>query len=248
MAKKTEPTSLSEQLSEAAKMTDFAVWVVGLSPLICHAWSQKAKLEMLQTQVGSTKDGRKKRNPEKDFQDSLYPMDKKRTIFGFPAMGFKNAILTAAHKDKGVPKTSVQGGLWLDADIVRQMPALAGAICDVPLNRIYGSEPEMREDMVRIGGRTKTATLAYRAQFSRWAVHLTGSYRDSLLDASALITLLSEAGMSAGVGEWRNDKSGFFGRFRPAKTAEAKAWDRYAAGKGKIPDLEVSPRLAIAAE
>lgn len=53
-------------------------------------------------------------------------------------------------------------------------------MCDMPLVRIWGTDPEMREDMVKIGsGMTKTANLAYRAQFTHWAIRVTGEFNNS---------------------------------------------------------------------
>ena len=154
-------------------------------------------------------------------------------------MGIKNCILSAAHKDRGIPRTAVLSALWLDANMVRIRPALAGAICDMPLNRIYGSGPENREDMVRIGtGMTKISNLAYRGQFTIWAMKITGKFNANIITAEALAFLIIEAGMSCGLGEWRNERKGLFGSFHLANVDEEKEWEAYASaepGKGKLP-------------
>ena len=51
----------------------FNIRIVGDSPLIVHAWSEKAKREMLEAQQGKSK-GKKKdpKNPVYDFVQSLY--------------------------------------------------------------------------------------------------------------------------------------------------------------------------------
>ena len=60
---------------EGATPTDeFEFWIVGNTPLIVHAWSQKAKLEMLNKQLKATKAGRDARDPEQDYRNSLYAM------------------------------------------------------------------------------------------------------------------------------------------------------------------------------
>ncbi len=234
-----EVMNLGALLSTTAAMQSFRVWLVGETPLIVHAWSAKAKHEMLQKQVKATKAGKEARDPHGDFVSSLYEMgtEGKKTIYGFPVTGFKNAILSCAHKDKGVPRTTVQSALYLDADMVRVRPALAGAICDMPLVRIFGGEPEMREDMVRIGASmNKTANLAYRGQFTNWAVRLTGKFNTTVLSPEALQFLIREAGVGIGVGEWRNEKKGIFGSFRLVSDVdEQNAWEKFAAGKGPLP-------------
>ncbi len=226
--------SLAGVLSSKATFKTFSVWLVGDTPIITHAWSEKARREMLQKQVKATKGGKEARDPESDFVSSLYDMGD--GSFGFPATGVKNCILSAAHKDKGIARSAVMAGLWINAEMVRTRPALAGAVCDMPLVRIWGTKPEMREDMVKIGaGLNKVANLAYRAQFTVWALRITGKFNTTTLTPEALAFLIQESGMSSGLGEWRNERRGMFGAFHLADVGEEKAWDAYAAGKGPLP-------------
>lgn len=222
--------SLTAFLSTKMPFHKFTVWLVGDTPLITHAWSEKAKREMLQKQVKAVRSGREERNPQADFVSSLYDMGDGKS-FGFPATGIKNAILSSAHKDKGLARTAVQGALWIKADMVRVRPALAGAICDMPLVRIWGGDPEMREDMVKIGkGLNKTASLAYRGQFSVWAMRIEGQYNPAIINPEALAFLIQEAGLSSGLGEWRNERKGIFGSFHLADVNEETAWEAYMHG------------------
>lgn len=233
--------NLGALLSEQQEpQQDFSFWLVGDTPLICHSWSQKAKLEILEKQLKSVKSAQQPRDPEQDFLDSLYEMtrDKKsdKAVFGFPITAVKKAIWSCAHKDRGIAKVDVQSALFLDAEIVRVRPALASAICDMPLVRLWGSEPECREDMVRIGsGIRKTANLAYRAQFSHWAIRCTGSINPLLVPAHALVFLTRQAGRSQGLGDWRNEKGGWAGAFHIADLDEGRDWDWFAIGKAPMP-------------
>lgn len=239
-----ETVNLSAVLSRQHELVQFNAWIVGDTPLICHAWSEKAKRQMLEKQVGAAKTGKEPKDPYQDFRNSLYEIEP--GVYGFPAMGVKNSWLSAAHKDKNIPRTSAQAGLWLDADIVRLRPGLAGAICDMPLLRIYGSDPEMREDMVSIGaGFKKTANLSYRGQFTVWAMKVKGRTNPLMVNPEKLARLAYDGGMSVGVGEWRNEKKGFFGAYHLADPAEARAWDAFAAGTGPLP---VPANYKIAAE
>ena len=240
----TETVNLSALLSKKPIFQAFKLWIVGDTPLIVHAWSHKAKGEMLAKQVGATRGGKEKRDPQQDFVDSLYEMP--NNTFGFPATGFKNCVLSSAHKDKGVARSSVLSALWINADIVSVRPALAGAVCDMPLLRIFGSDPECREDMTKIGsGLNKVANLAYRAQFRVWAMRITGRFNASVLTAEQLAFLISEAGLASGLGEWRNERRGVFGSFHLANTEEEEEWEAFASGKG---DLPVPLHYAMAAE
>lgn len=229
--------SLSAQLSKPVQFKRFTVWLVGDTPLITHAWSEKARREMLEKQVKATKGGRELRDPHADFVSSLYEIGD--GAYGFPAMGIKNCILSSAHKDKGIARTAVMSALWIDADMVRARPALAGAICDMPLVRIYGTLPEMREDMVKVGsGLNKTASLAYRGQFTIWAMKVTGRFNTTILTPDALAFLIQQSGMESGLGEWRNERKGLFGAFHLASAAEEEEWEAFANGKGTMPTPE----------
>lgn len=236
--------SLTRKLSKGTTFARFSLWIVGDTPLITHAWSEKAKREMLQKQVKAPKSGKEIRDPQADFVSSLYEMG--NDTYGFPATGVKNCLISAAHKDKGVARSQVLGALFLDADLVRVRPALAGAICDMPLVRIYGSKPEQREDMVKIGsGLQKVANLAYRGQFSVWAMRITGKFNTSVLSAEALAFLIEESGLASGLGEWRNERRGMFGSFRLASQEEEAAWEAFKNGTGPMP---IPERYQMAAE
>ncbi len=226
---------LAKLLSTKPPFTGFSIWLVGDTPLITHAWSHKAKLEMLQKQVKSIRgQGKDARDPEQDFIDSLYDLGD--GSYGFPVTGVKLCILSAAHKDKGIPRDTVMRSLWLEAQMVRVRPALAGAICDMPLVRIYGEKPVKREDMVKIGsGLNKTANLAYRGQFTVWGMKITGRFNSAVLSAEKLIYLINESGQGAGLGEWRNERKGIFGAFHMGSPSEANEWEKYVAGKGPLP-------------
>jgi len=233
---------LGELLSEKPPMQPISFWIIGDTPLICHSWSQKAKQEMLKSQAKATKSAKEARDPEKDFIDSLYDMGplpngkKGERLYGFPITAVKKAILSCAHKDRGVPRSDVQMALYLDAEMVKVSTAHPGATCNLPLVRLYGAKPQMREDMVRIGsGLRKTANLAYRGEFFPWAIKITGAVNPAMVAPHALVFLTQQAGIGVGVGDWRNEKGGWAGSFHLGNVKEAEAWDKFAAGKGPLP-------------
>lgn len=230
----TGPVSLSSLLSKKPIFHVANFWLVGDTPLIVHAWSEKAKREMLAKQVKATRGGREARDPESDFKSSLYEMSD--GVYGFPVTGIKNCLLAAAHKDKGIARSAVMASLFLEADMVRVRPAMAGAVCDMPLVRIWSGKPEMREDMVKIGsGLNKVASLAYRGQFTHWAFKIKARFNPEVLTADALAFIIQESGMACGLGEWRNERKGVFGAFHLADAAEEAQWEAYAKGKGQLP-------------
>lgn len=245
--KKENIISLRALLEGKVTFKRFEVWIVGDTPLITHSWSEKARLDMLRKQVKALAPaGRQARDPEEDFQNSLYEI--REGVYAFPTMAAKLALMSAAHKDKGINKTSILSNVWLDCQMFKVRPALAGAVCDMPLTRIYGAKPQMREDMVRVGiGMQKTSTLAYRPQFFPWAAKITGRFNPTQVPPEALAFLFDEAGRACGLCDWRNEKKGAFGAFHMGREQEEREWTNFANGAGPMPVPE-SAALMEAAE
>jgi hypothetical protein len=245
MARTTSPKTDYLTSTGPRTATNVTFWIVGYMPLIVHAWSAKAKAEMLGKQKKTAKAGREERDPEADFLGSLYGMghqDDGTPIYGFPVTGIKNSILSAAHKDKGIPRTEAMAALFLKGKMSRAATANNGAISDLPVVRIWSSgPPEMREDMVRVGsGLNKKASLAYRGQFWPWAIKLEGLLNTKVLSRDNLIFLINEAGVSYGIGDWRNERKGVFGSFRLATPAEAALLDAHTEGGPFPADLQMA--------
>lgn len=85
---------------------------------------------------------------------------------------------------------------------------------------IFGSEPRMREDMVKIA--MGTADVRFRGEFADWWTQLDLSYNAGFFSLDQIVNLLSQAGFGVGVGEWRPERSGSYGRFHVASAEEAK--------------------------
>jgi hypothetical protein len=166
--------------------------LVGDSPLICHAWSEKAKKQMLDAQMKKAKQAKAAKDPEQDFQDSLYTHPDGG--YGFPAVAFKAAAVDACSSIEGVTKVEARGAFHIMGDMVK----------------IEG-EPTPREDMVRVG--MGTADIRYRGEFREWAADITLRYNANVLSPEQIANLFNTAGFAVGVGEWRPQRDGSFGMF-----------------------------------
>jgi hypothetical protein len=171
----------------------------GTSPLIMHQWSEKAKSMMRdKQQAGKKTRERELRKPAEEAMAATYRTEDGDV--GIPAMAFKSAILTAAHKDIGIEKTLVRKALFLickDPGLV-----LAFTECD---------EPIVREDMVRVG--MGAADLRYRPEFRNWKCVVELEIDAELLQDADVLALVGRAGFGVGLCEWRPEKGGEFGRF-----------------------------------
>ena len=172
--------------------------IVGISPLIQHQWGEKALEMMRDKHAGKKTKNRDVRDPKAEGMAAMYVTDE--GLPGAPAMAIKTAIITAAHKDIGIEKTLVRKALFIvTADSKRILPM----DCD---------EPEIREDTVRVG--QGSADLRYRPYFHRWAVDVCWEIDAELLQVNDLLNLIDRAGFGVGIGEWRPEKGGEFGRFQ----------------------------------
>lgn len=200
---KTQPakTTAQEIILPALNIKHITIRLVGDSPLICHAWSTKAKQEMLDKQMKKAKQAKEAKDPERCFRDSLYPMPDGNG-YGFPAVAFKSAAVDACSHIDGVTKVEARGAFHISGDMIR----------------IEGEEPTPREDMVRIA--MGTSDIRYRGQFLNWAVNLSIRYNASVLTAEQICNLFNVAGFAIGVGEWRPQKDGSFGMFHVAGEGE----------------------------
>lgn len=190
--------------------------IVGDTPLIMHAWSEKAKREMLDKQMKKTKSAaREAKNPVEDFIRSMYwltPMPTDMTEdgfekaiaagarFGFPVTAFKQAAISAAYRmGWAKDKMSLRGAFFIDSD-------------ENQMIEIHSDVPSMKEDMVKVG--MGTADIRYRGEFRNWYADLTISYnKNGQHTLEQIINIINAGGYVCGVGEWRPERDGQYGMF-----------------------------------
>ena len=213
MAGKTKEVEVLE--IKALDIKTVPIKLVGDSPLIVHAWSEKAKKMMLDAQMKTTKTKAKEaRDPYDDFIQSLYwltnkpkstPSDFEKAInegakFGFPVGAIKMAGNSAAYRMGWVKnQMGLRGAYFLQSEY--------GDMAE-----IIGDTPIMREDMVRIG--MGSADLRYRGEFQNWHMNLILEYNASgEYTLEQIINIINAGGYVCGLGEWRPEKDGSFGRY-----------------------------------
>lgn len=176
--------------------------VVGDSPLIVHAWSAKAKQEMLDKQMGKARGKKEPKDPNADYEGAFYRLASGTP--GFPTIAFKAAAVNAARQVEGLTMTFLRGAFHTVGELVE----------------IEGI-PHMREDMVRVG--MGTADIRFRPEWVEWAVNLVVRLNTRSLTLEQLIHLFNQAGFSVGVGEWRPEKGGRNGMFHVEGVNEVTA-------------------------
>lgn len=176
------------------------VTLVGDTPLIMHKWSEKAKKEMLAKQMKKAKLAKEAKDPNRDFLESIYILSEngKQRTYGFPVIAFKAAAVTACTSIGGITKVQARQAFHIDGEFAV----------------IEGSEPKMREDMVRIG--MGTADIRYRGEFFPWFTTLTITHNANVMSPEQILNMLNTAGFGVGIGEWRPERDGQYGRFHVA--------------------------------
>lgn len=177
--------------------------IKGTAPLIVHAWSQKAREQMLAKQQGK-KVRKEAKNPDDDFQASRYKFAD-GSGDGFPVTAFKKATIAGGGRifGKAVKMTELRQNLLFLPD---------GLGTDgMQLVALQAAPPVLREDMVRIS--MGTSDIRHRAMYEDWSAVLRIEYISSLIDLGSIVALV-DAGGTNGIGEWRPEKSGSFGTFQ----------------------------------
>ena len=165
--------------------------VVGTSPLICRNWSDTQKQAIVAKQAKRATKARAARDPQKDYEESLY--EHPEGGYGFPSVAFKAAAVRAGtYAD--MKMTFLRGAFHVSGEMVK----------------IEGV-PSMRQDMVRLQG--KVADIRYRGQFEEWSAKVPVQLNSSVLSIEQLANLFVLAGFAVGVGEWRPERNGQYGRF-----------------------------------
>lgn len=215
MAKTTDKKEVVE--IKPLEIKQVKIRIVGNTPIIVHAWSEKAKRQMLEAQTKATKTkAKEKRDPFAEFINSMYWITEKPkqedeegfeealengAKFGFPVGAIKQAANSAAYRLGWVKnQMGLRGAYFLRTEN-------GGDLAE-----IKGCRPEMREDMVRIG--QGSADLRYRAEFKSWYMDFILEYNASGdLSLEQIVNCINAGGFAVGIGEWRPEKDGDFGTF-----------------------------------
>jgi hypothetical protein len=200
-AKATEANSV-EITAIATRVIAFNI--VGTTPLIMHRYSRKAWEELLlpsRKKNQAAKDASLKHDPLNEYRESCYVSrsDDAPTLFHLPTGMIHGAVKSAALDMAGARKTEV--GRWVSVSGSNTL-------------FLYGV-PQLYTAMARNSGMDRTPDVRTRAIFPQWA--LSGVALDFKLDPltdASVLNLMAAAGVTVGLGDWRPQRGGSFGKFR----------------------------------
>lgn len=184
--------------------------IVGVTPIIPHAWSEKSLAMMREAQSGPK--ARRQHEPKDavaEAEGSCYYLEDGTTP-GMPATAFKAALVGAARFFQGVTMTMLKQAVFVDGVGSEQLVALEG-------------ERYMREDTPR--NANGSPDLRYRYTYWPWSTVLPVRFIADQLDIDSVLRLVNAGGMG-GVGDWRpsapKSLTGTFGQFEVDPEREVK--------------------------
>ena len=238
---KTEVMELSERATERIEIKKVPVEkvrvkIVGDTPLLVHAWSEKVKKQLL-TDMQMTK--REKKDPFADFVEAAYwitPMPQVRGLpfeeqvklyekaiedgakFGFPTIAFKKAAITACYSAGYIKSTALMRRLF---HVNAVHGAHIGSSQELAIIDIE-EPPELSEDVVKVGPfNNRVPDLRYRPSFRKWSVELELSLiKTGMFTLEDIVNAVDMGGFMNGVGEWRTEKDGEFGNYHVYREGE----------------------------
>lgn len=186
--------------------------IIGTTGLFQNRMSNKVMQGLL---VGTKKKSRAERveikhDPVKEYRDSMEIAPGGPTALGLRVVAVKAAMCTAALETPGLTKTSAQRLLFMPGD----------------LTSLYGV-PKLRLDVVRSADINRTPDVRSRAYLPKWGAEIEIHFITPQLGISSVVSLLCNAGVLIGVGDFRQEKGkGAFGSFRVLGEGEKDAeWD-----------------------
>ncbi len=172
------------------------------SPLVVHAFAEKAKKEIRDKQAKKAKKAKEERKPEEEFLAARYVDEQGRECA--PITGLKKAIVRAAKAFDDLPMVDLRQALFVD-------PVTSPGSLLVPIETHDGKQAigVMREDAVTIGQNTRG--LTYRPEYKEWQLQVRIEYNPRLVSEEQLIALVDQAGWGVGICEGRPEKSSALG-------------------------------------
>ena len=191
MAKNTLSISIPEINNQ-----ELVVDIIGRTPLLVKRFDEKTQQGLEDAQQGKAVRKKDPRKPEEECDRARIRDEKGRDCIrsiwvkkGMAAMGGYF----------GIPRGNVEQGVYLVGDLLP----------------ITSKKPIMNTSRVRVGmGSLAKTSVAYRPEFRDWSVKgVRIGFDAAVITPEQVIALLAHAGSKNGIGEWRPQKGGDFGRF-----------------------------------
>ncbi len=178
------------------KLRSAAITIRGVSPYVQHAFSEKQRKQMEDTQRAGQQAKTRKVREAKDFH-AVYEAAKhlsKQGWCGIPAPAFRNAMISACRLI-GFKMTHAKLSVWVEADGIDAQDG-------TPLVKIAGT-PRIHEAVAR--NATGVADIRWRPMWEEWGAVVRVTWDEDQFSATDVMNLMLRAGLQVGIGEGRPD-------------------------------------------
>lgn len=176
------------------KVVETNIKIKGTTPLLMERMSEEVADSLRNIMEGKGKDRKKVRNFESEVEEKIHRCNNGKP--GFPASGFKKALVSAAPYMDGM-------NMKLAKSIV-----VVGDI--VPIE--YKLQI-INKTMGRDSGRNRAPRPIWRPEFQEWGCDLKVRFNSTLITTEQVVGLLRLAGFHIGVGGWTPQHNGSYGMF-----------------------------------
>jgi hypothetical protein len=172
------------------------------SPLVVHAFAEKAKQEIRDKQQKKAKKAKEERRPGDECEAAKYIDDGGKECA--PITAIKKSLISAATAMDDLTKVGLRQAIFVS---VADNPSASL----VPIERYDGSPAKgvMREDAVTIG--INTRGLAYRPEYAEWQLRVVIEFNPRIVSEEQLLALVDQAGWGVGICEGRPERSSALG-------------------------------------
>jgi len=172
------------------------------SPLVIHAFAEKAKQEIRDKQQKKAKKAKEERNPHEEFLAARYVDSEGRECA--PITALKKSMISAATAFDDITKVGLRQAVFVDSVASPGSPF-------VPIERHDGSPAigTMREDAVTIG--INTRGLTYRPEYPEWQLRIRVEFNPRIVSEEQILALIDQAGWGVGICEGRPERSSALG-------------------------------------
>ncbi len=205
-------------------MQRFKVRIQGASPLLMHRFSEEAQAKAAQTirSAANIKDSL----PREEAEKCAYRLEDGRLYM--PSIAVMRSFQGAAsnYKQRGTRKSLkyvAAGGFITVGD---KMP-LDGEVKDFEVFSCPVVIPA-----------TKGRVMRHRPKVEQWSITFEVDIDTTVLEASDCKRILEEAGTKVGIGDWRPEKCGPYGRF------QVVSWEPLQREEGDVNHAATGRRLA----
>lgn len=197
MAKEIKQTEKAISI-RPIQISSMTLPVIGTTNLLMEKMSNEIREQLKNIVTGKGKEKRKNRDLDKEVLDKIHK-DSKGHV-GFPASGFKKAIVEASPYLDGMSKKLAKS-IIIVGDL------------EGDLASIKYSKQTVNKAVGRDSGINRAPREIWRPEFHNWSTVLHIKFNASQITPEQIVELTKLAGFHIGVGSWTPQHNGSYGMF-----------------------------------